>query len=99
MLISVAQKAIRGTSGLEFLFTQGTLQCSRVEDHRMMFTRQLQLPQFLIQEILYTYKIDYMMSLTPLHPSTGIHFLHTVLHTFGNVLARRICLTVKRFFG
>ena len=28
-----------------------------------------------------------------------MHILHTVLYTFPNVLARRICLTIKRFFN
>ena len=35
----------------------------------------------------------------PLHPNIRMHILHTVLYTFPNVLARRICLTIKRFFS
>ena len=34
-----------------------------------------------------------------LHPNIRMHILHTVLYTFPNVLARRICLTMKRFFS
>ena len=61
--IFVAQKAGKGTE-LQFLCTQGTLQGERVEDHRLMFTRQLHSPQLYIQAILYIYKTDYIMSLT-----------------------------------
>ena len=53
VLIVVAKKA-----------TKGILQGERVEDHKMMFTRHLHLPQSYIQAILYIYKTDYMMSLT-----------------------------------
>ena len=63
LLIFVAKKARKGTE-LQFLCTQGTLQGGRVEDHRLMFTRQLHSPQLYIQAILYIYKTDYMMSLT-----------------------------------
>ena len=35
----------------------------------------------------------------PLHPDIRMHILHTVLNIFPNVLARRICLTIKRFFS
>ena len=35
----------------------------------------------------------------PLHPNIRMHILHTVLYTFPNVLARRICLTIMRFFS
>ena len=63
LLIFVAKKACKGTE-LQFLCTQGTLQGGRVEDHRMMLTRHLHLPQLYIQAILYIYKTDYMMSLT-----------------------------------
>ena len=28
-----------------------------------------------------------------------MHILHTVLYTFPNVLARRICLTIMMFFS
>ena len=34
-----------------------------------------------------------------IHPNTSIHLLHTVLHIFPDVLGRRICLTIKRFFS
>ena len=33
----------------------------------------------------------------PLHQNISMHILHTVLHTFPDVLARRICLTIKSF--
>ena len=46
------------------LCTQGTLQGGCVEDHRMMFSRHLHLPQLYMQAILYIYKTDYMISLT-----------------------------------
>ena len=52
--ICVAEKATKGTE-LQFLCTQGTLQGGRVEDHRMMFTRHLHLPQSHIQAKLYIY--------------------------------------------
>ena len=32
------------------------------------------------------------------HPNINMHILHIVLHTFPQVLARRICLTIKNFF-
>ena len=63
LLIFIAEKATKGTE-LPFLCTQGTLQGGRVEDHRMMSTRHLHLPQSYIQAILYIYKTDYIMSLT-----------------------------------
>ena len=34
----------------------------------------------------------------PLHPHISMHILHTVLHTFPEVLMRRICLTIKSIF-
>ena len=34
----------------------------------------------------------------PLHPNISMYILHTVLFTFPKVLARRICLTIKRYF-
>ena len=52
--ICVAEKATKGTE-LQILCTQGTLQGGRVEDHRMMFTRHLHLPQSHIQAKLYIY--------------------------------------------
>ena len=61
LLLFVAKKVGKGTE-LQFLCTQGTLQDRRVEDHRLMFTRQLHSPQLYIQAILYIYKTDYMMS-------------------------------------
>ena len=63
LLIFVAKKAGKGTK-LQFLWTQGTLQGGRVEDHRLMFTRHLHLPQLYVQAILFIYKADYMMSFT-----------------------------------
>ena len=36
--------------------------------------------------------------LNPLHPNISMHILHTTLYIFPNVLERRICLTIKRFF-
>ena len=35
----------------------------------------------------------------PLHPNIRVHILHTVLYTFPDVVARRICLTIKRLFS
>ena len=63
LLIFVAKKVGEGTE-LQFLCIRGTLQGGWVENHRLMFTRQLQLPQLYIQAILYIYKTDYTMSLT-----------------------------------
>ena len=63
LLIFVAKNAGKGTE-VQFLCTQGTLQGGRVEDHRLMFTRQLHSPQLYIQAILYIYKTDYLMPLT-----------------------------------
>ena len=37
--------------------------------------------------------------LNTLHPNIIMHILHTVHHTFLNVLARRIFLTIKRLFS
>ena len=31
----------------------------------------------------------------PLHPNISLQVLHTFLHTFPNVMTRRICLTIK----
>ena len=63
LLIFVAKKVGEGTE-LQFLCIRGTLQGGWVENHRLMFTRQLQLPQLYLQAILYIYKTDYTMSLT-----------------------------------
>ena len=57
------KKAGKSTE-LKFLCTQGTLQGGRVEDHKLMFTRQLHSPQLYNQAILYIYKTDHMMPLT-----------------------------------
>ena len=35
----------------------------------------------------------------PLHSNIRMHILQTVLYIFPYVLARRICLTIKRFFS
>ena len=66
-----------------------------------MSIRHLHLLQLCIQYSTYT---DYTMfltlyTLTLQHPNISMHILHTVLYTFPNVLARRICLTIKRFFS
>ena len=37
--------------------------------------------------------------LNPLHFNISMHILHTTLYIFPNVLARRICLTIERFFS
>ena len=53
-------------------------------------------------QTLYTNEqIDYIWitSPNPLHPNISMHILLTVLYTFSKVLARRICLTIKRFFN
>ena len=63
LLIFAAKKATKGTE-LQFLCTQGTLQGGREEDHRIMFTGHLHLPQLYIQAILYICRTDYIMSLT-----------------------------------
>ena len=63
LLFFVAWKPTKGTE-LQFLCTIGTLQGGWVEDHRMMFTMHLHLPQLYIQSILYIYETDYMMSST-----------------------------------
>ena len=57
------KKAGKSTE-LKFLCTQGTIQGGRVEDHKLMFTRQLHSPQLYNQAILYIYKTDHMMPLT-----------------------------------
>ena len=36
--------------------------------------------------------------INPLHPKISMPILHTALHTFPNVLTRRICLAIKSFF-
>ena len=56
------------------VFTQGNLQGGRVEDHRMMFTWYLYLPQSYIQAVLYIYITDYMMSLTLYTPMSECIF-------------------------
>ena len=39
----------------------------------------------------------YVFSFNPLHPNISMHILHTVLYTFPDVLAGRICFTIKNF--
>ena len=34
----------------------------------------------------------------PVYPGLRMYILYTVLYAFSNVLTRRICLTIKRFF-
>ena len=41
----------------------------------------------------------YSNSFNPIHPDISMHILHTVLYTCPYVLARRSCLTIKRFFS
>ena len=38
-------------------------------------------------------------NLNPLYPKISVHILHTVLKSFPKVLMRRICLTIRSFFG
>ena len=64
----------RGIFRKVFFFTQGNLQGGRVEDHRMMFTWYLYLPQSYIQAVLYIYITDYMMSLTLYTPMSECIF-------------------------
>ena len=40
-----------------------------------------------------------IISQTLQHPYISMHILQTVLYTFPKVLTRRICLSIKRFFG
>ena len=35
----------------------------------------------------------------PLQPNITMYIVHTALNTFPKVLTRRICLTIKNFFG
>ena len=35
----------------------------------------------------------------PLHPNINMDILHTVFYTFPKVLARRVCLSIKRMFS
>ena len=37
--------------------------------------------------------------INPLHHIISGHILHSGLYTISDVLARRICFTIKRFFG
>ena len=39
-----------------------------------------------------------VLVISPLHPNISLQVLHTFLHTFPNVLMRRICLTIKSLF-
>ena len=77
-----------------FFFTQGNLQGGRVEDHRMMFTTAIIYSSSTLH--IYNWLHDVF---NPLHPNIRIHILHTVLYTFPDVVARRICLTIKRLFS
>ena len=45
--------------------------------------------------ILYFLRV---LVISPLHPNISLQVLHTFLHTFPNVLTRRICLTIKSLF-
>ena len=38
-------------------------------------------------------------NLNPLYPKISVHILHTVLKSFPKVVMRRICLTIRSFFG
>ena len=38
-------------------------------------------------------------TINPLQPNITMHILHTVIYPFPKVLTRRICLTIKNFFG
>ena len=55
--IFVTKKLLKALK-FNFLCAQGILQGGRVEDHRMVLTRHLHLPQSYIQAILYTCKTD-----------------------------------------
>ena len=77
-----------------FFFTQGNLQGGRVEDHRMMFTTAI----IYSSSTLHIYNWLHDVS-NPLHPNIRMYILHTVLYTFPDVVARRICLTIKRLFS
>ena len=77
-----------------FFFTQGNLQGGRVEDHRMMFITAI----IYSSSTLHIYNWLHDVS-NPLHPNIRIYILHTVLYTFPDVVARRICLTIKRLFS
>ena len=77
-----------------FFFTQGNLQGGRVEDHRLMFTTAIIYSSSTLH--IYNWLHDVF---NPLHPNIRMHILHTVLYTFPDVVARRICLTIKRLFS
>ena len=77
-----------------FFFTQGNLQGGRVEDHRMMFTTAIIYSSSTLHIYIWLHDV-----FNPLHPNIRMHILHTVLYTFPDVLARRICLTIKRLFS
>ena len=84
----------RGLFKKIFFFTQGNLQGGRVEDHRMMFTTAIIYWSSTLH--IYNWLHDVF---NPLHSNIRMHILHTVLYTFPDVLARRICLTIKRLFS
>ena len=48
---------------------------------------------------LYRFVSWILSILNNLHSNIIMHILHTVHHTFPNVLARRIFLTIKRLFS
>ena len=77
-----------------FFFTQGNLQGGRVEDHRMMFTTAIIYSSSTLHIYIWLHDV-----FNPLHPNIRMHILHTVLYTFPDVVARRICLTIKRLFS
>ena len=83
----------------KFLCTRDTLQGGRVEDYRMMFTRHLHLLQSYIASntlLILNWLHDVF---NHLHPNISMHILLTVLYVLPYLLARRICLTIKRFFS
>ena len=61
---------------------------------QLTFIRMVQELSFFLSNTIYYFR----STINPLHPDISMHTLHTVLNTFPYVLARRICLTVKRFF-
>ena len=82
------------------LLISGILQDGRVEDHRMMFTGHLHLPELYFQAILYIYmyRTDYMMSLTHYTlTSVCIFFILSSIHF--QMCWHGICLTIRRFFS
>ena len=62
---------------------------------QLTFIRMVQELSFFLSNTIYYFR----STINPLHPDISMHTLHTVLNTFPYVLARRICLTFKRFFS